>query len=431
MSKLGLAGPERIVVDYTGGEAEKKKKNYLTEATIDASALGFDECKRRVVEHESKMKQLEEKIESAAPTKKNKSAGGEIFVAKEQLDVLKGDGDYRAALTFVRQKEQEEKDRLREEREKLEEEGTVSKGKKSFAASESSSIFEPDGEVAAVVQSAVEGSEGAQGKLQAGAGTMTYVSEVRNEVPTLAFAAGDKIPPKLKRAPTRDDALKTIKALLWLPPAMLPCYPTVLMLLGETKIKSQPGGTCVELCTQLSTMGPTAKAVPQLVLPVLLAHTGVLAGANWQVKVACIGIVREVLQHLAQPGFCPRQVPQLLEQALEAVQSAAAEKRKEVKKAADEALEFLDELKAAQVPIEGRPVDEVLKQARAEVAQAKLPAPLRPYIEAVVASCCVEADSQSNAEALVEAELQPLVPSAKGAALEVFQLKDVLSRIFR
>lgn len=428
---MGLAGPERIVIDYTGGAAEKKKKNYITEATIDAAALGFDECKRRVTEHEDKMKRLEKKIDAAEPTKKNKSAGGVIFVAKEEIEVLKGDGDYRAALSFVRNKEMEEKDRIREEREKEDIEGGGKGGTSKAASGSVETAFEPDGEVAAVVQSAVEGSESAMGKLLKGAGSMTYASVVKAEVATIAFAGIEKIPPKLKRLPTRDDALKTIKSLLWCPPAVIPCFPVVVMMLGETKLKSQPGGTCTELCTQLASVGPSSKTVPELFLPILIQHTGIAAGANWQVKVGCITIIKEIVKRLAEPNCCPRQLRELMPQVLEAIQVAALEKRKEVKKAADDTLEFLQAFELPVVP-EGRPVAETTKLAQGALATIAntFPLPLRSYMVAAVVSCCVEAESQKDAEAAVEAELRPLVAASQGSPLEVFGLKPAIAKVF-
>jgi len=429
-ARLGLAVQEKVVIDYTGGAAEKKKKSYVTEATIDAAALGFDECKRRVSEHEDKIKRLEKKIDAAEPTKKNKSAGGVIFVAKEEIEILKGDGDYRAALSFVRNKEMEEQDRLREEREKEELEG-VGKGGSKAASGSADVAFEPDGEVAAVVQSAVEGSDSAITKLRGGAGTMTYASVVKAEVATIAFAGVEKIPPKLKRLPTRDDALKTIQSLLWCPPAVMSCFPVVLMMLGETKLKSQPGGTCTELCTKLATVGPNSKVVPEMLLPALLQHTGIAAGANWQVKVACLNIIKDVVRRLAEPACCPRQLTQLMPQVLEACQAAALEKRKEVKKAADEAVEFLQafELPAVQ---EGRPVAETAQLAQTAFAPvaSSVPAPIRTYVLAAVVSCCVEAESQKDAEAAVELELRPLVSASQGSPLEVFGLKPVIAHVF-
>lgn len=118
------------------------------------------------------------------------------------------------------------------------------------------------------MKSAVEGSEDALAQLQKGAGAGSYKSAIKAEVgnwdleqdrflfslspqlpldthwiPTqgahgphlqplqvasIASAAAELISAKMKRAATRDAALKTLRALSWNPPATLPALPALL-----------------------------------------------------------------------------------------------------------------------------------------------------------------------------------------------------------
>jgi len=433
MAQMGIAFDGPVKVDYSGGAVVKK--SFVTEATIDVEAEGIEACRKIVKDHEAKFDKMEQKIKDTPATKKAKAAGGELFVLREKLEKLKGNGDYRAAMTFVRKFDDEQKDAKREEKEKMEElimtPGSDSKAIVApVAVASESAPFEVDVEVAAVVQSAVEGSEGAQAQLQAGAGAMIYASEVKAEVASFVAAANAKIDAKLKRVPTRDDALKTVKALLWNPPAIFPSLPTILMLLGEGKLKSQPDGKATQLCTEVATAGLTLKSVLDLALPAVLAHTGSAAGANWQVKLACIGIAKEVIRRLAEPGNCPKQLHLCMPTVLKALNAAAEDKRKEVKAAA---AEFLEELASAEASIsdeEAAILAERQDRARAEVSLCELVEPLRSYIEAVVVACCIEAPTRSAAEALVEAELRSVVPVSAGSAVAAFKLAPVIERIF-
>lgn len=121
------------------------------------------------------------------------------------------------------------------------------------------------------MKSAVEGSEDALAQLQKGAGAGSYKSAIKAEVgnrdmsfqpsqikqidppffpchlhiereksppspaqnasgqvASIASAAAELISAKMKRAATRDAALKTLRALSWNPPATLPALPALL-----------------------------------------------------------------------------------------------------------------------------------------------------------------------------------------------------------
>lgn len=62
--------------------------------------------------------------------------------------------------------------------------------------------------------------------------------------------------------------------------------PSRSLQLEETKLKSEPTGTATDLCQELCRGGPGGHAVPELILPVLLAHLGAAASGKWKVKVA-------------------------------------------------------------------------------------------------------------------------------------------------
>lgn len=354
----GLNVPQQPVVNYNGFAQEAKKKPEVTAVTIDCAAEGLEKLRLRQQEHEVKIKKLQDKIAGLPPNKKNKP---EIQKLKDQVEVLQADGNYRAAVSFIRKHEDDERDRRRAEREAEEEammSGGMLKGKKGAkdepqvvmpkkpaAAPKPAAVdlgpFECDVEVAGVIQSAVEGSEDAQSRLRAGPGSQTYASVVRAEVPSIASAAVEKIPPKLKRAATRDAALKTIRALLWNPPAVLPAFSHVLMMLDEAKLKSEPGGKATDLCLEMSKAGPTGKAVPALVIPALLAHMGSAAGGKWQVKVGTMNVLREVLLRLSEPGSCPKQLGLVMPRVMAALRDAAGEARKEVKREAEQFLRYM------------------------------------------------------------------------------------------
>eukprot|EP00913_Durusdinium_trenchii_P003604 g3335.t1 len=361
--------PQPTKVNYNGFEPEKKKKPEVSEVTIDPAELGLDsglrvsptsgsntelsnscdlclgkafrislfgeerdnklghadmlslfvagtaaiaqeKCQKIVKEQEFKIRKLKEKMAGIAPTKKNKA---EINAVKEQIEELQADGNYRAAMSFVRKAEEEERDRRRAEREKDDEEALVGGGlgkkkgpsepapKKAAAASTeadaaASADFDADAEVVAVVKSAAEGSEEALAQLQKGAGAGSYKSAIKHEVASMAFGAEELISAKMKRAPTRDSALKTVRALQWNPGATLPALPALLLLLEETKLKSEPGGTAVDLCRVVCRCGPRSSAVPEMIFPVLLAHLGAAAAGKWKVKVAVLQLLRDLLQ---------------------------------------------------------------------------------------------------------------------------------------
>lgn len=362
----GLSGgkmevPEFKKVSYDGFKAEKDKKPVVTEATIDAAEEGLEACQQRIKEQEFKMKKIQNTIAGIAPTKKNKP---DIAKHKENLQTLQYDGNYRAALDFVRKHEEREREKRREAAELEDEKNVMAGGLKSkkdlkkedagAAAAEKgakkkdadSSVpvtvefgpFETDTEVAAVVQSAVEGSAEAQANLEAGLGKTTYKSTVKAEAASMVAACNEKITPKLKRAGTREHALRTLRALLWNPAAVLPSLPAVLTMLEETKLKSEPGGKATDLCILMSSAGVSGKAMPQYVLPVLLDHMGVAAAGKWQVKVGTMGVLKEIMKRMNTPGMCPKQLGLSMPKVMAAVRSALGDARKEVKKEAENVL---------------------------------------------------------------------------------------------
>ncbi|CAK9007606.1 unnamed protein product [Durusdinium trenchii] len=339
--------PQPTKVNYNGFEPEKKKKPEVSEVTIDPAELGLEKCQKIVKEQEFKIRKLKEKMAGIAPTKKNKA---EINAVKEQIEELQADGNYRAAMSFVRKAEEEERDRRRAEREKDDEEALVGGGlgkkkgpsepapKKAAAASTeadaaASADFDADAEVVAVVKSAAEGSEEALAQLQKGAGAGSYKSAIKHEVASMAFGAEELISAKMKRAPTRDSALKTVRALQWNPGATLPALPALLLLLEETKLKSEPGGTAVDLCRVVCRCGPRSSAVPEMIFPVLLAHLGAAAAGKWKVKVAVLQLLRDLLQSSQQ--LLPRQTGLWMPKIMSALRDAVGDARKEVKKEAE------------------------------------------------------------------------------------------------
>eukprot|EP00435_Cladocopium_sp_Y103_P063005 s288_g24.t1 len=355
--------PAPTKVNYNGFEPEKKKKPEVTEATIDPSEIGLEKCQKIVKEQEFKIRKLKEKMAGIAPTKKNKA---EIAAVKEQVEELQADGNYRAAMNYVRKAEEDERDKRRAEREKDDEEALVGglgkkKGpagpsepapKKQAAASsaevqEVAGDFDADAEVVAVVKSAVEGSEDALAQLQKGAGAGSYKSAIKAEVASIASAAAELISAKMKRAATRDAALKTLRALSWNPPATLPALPALLLLLEETKLKGEPGGTAADLCRVVCSCGPKNSAVPEAVFPVLLAHLGAAAAGKWKVKVAVLQLLRELLQ--SSQELCPRQTGLWMPKIMSALRDAVGDARKEVKKEAESFLRSMAK-ELAQTP---------------------------------------------------------------------------------
>eukprot|EP00440_Ansanella_granifera_P043221 gb/GFBE01046855.1/.p1 GENE.gb/GFBE01046855.1/~~gb/GFBE01046855.1/.p1 ORF type:complete len:1484 (+),score=454.50 gb/GFBE01046855.1/:1-4452(+) len=345
------APPQHAKVNYNGFGPEKKQKPQVTAATIVPEEEGVEKCKKIIKEQEMKIRNLKSQMEAIPPTKKNKP---QITEKKEQIEVLQADGNYRAALAYVRGLEEAERDKKREEREKEEE--AVAAGKKKGpepvakkaaakkdepAASPEGGPFECDSEVVAVVTSAVEGSEDAQAQLSKGTGAGDYKSDVKAEVASMASAATELIAAKMKRAATRDSALRTVRSLLWNPPAVLPAFPAVLMLLEEAKLKSEPTGTATDLCQQLAKAGPRGSAVPELVLPVLLAHVGAAAQGKWKVKIAVMGILKDVLHTMLGPQGCPRQMGLMMPKVMSAIREAVGDARKEVKKEAEVFLRHL------------------------------------------------------------------------------------------
>jgi len=339
-------------------KAAEPKKASIAPPTVDLKAEGLEGCKARVAEAEKKIAAQQAKIAALPPTKSNKMKHAEL---KRDLEELQRDPNYRGALAIVRAKEEEERERRRGERDREDEEALMGGGfaKKgvaaapaaasgaskpaakasaaaSAAAAADAGTFEVDAEVVAVVNSAVEGSADAQEKLRQGAGVIKYTTDVKEEVATMAKATIDKLSLGLKRASLRDGALRTIRALLWNPPAILPVLPTVFGLLEETGLKSEPGGKATELASFVIRAGPNSKAMPELVLPELLAHIGTAAGGRWKVKVGCLGLLREAMHRMREPECCPQQLGLLMPQVTTALRAAVGDARKDVKKAAED-----------------------------------------------------------------------------------------------
>mmetsp|Transcript_67005 Transcript_67005/g.160565 ORF Transcript_67005/g.160565 Transcript_67005/m.160565 type:complete len:1485 (+) Transcript_67005:94-4548(+) len=352
LGKLGGLEPKKKEVPQ-----EKASKPAAAVPTVDLMAEGLDGCRRRVEKQNAQIKELQDKLAGLPPTKASKPKKTEL---EKQIEELQKDPNYRGALKIVRDEDEKERDARRAQRDKEEEDMMLGIAKptknsgaqqpppasKAAAATKSKaaevevdmSSFELDAEVAGVVTSAVEGSEDAQAKLAAGAGTISYASTVREEVASMAVRAVEKVAQSLKRAGLRDNSLKTVRALLWNPPAVLPSLPAVLVLLDEAKLKSEPGGSAVDLATKLSRPGPTGKAIPELVLPVLLAHLGAAAGGKWKVKVGTIGILKATLTAMQEPGATPWQLGLVMPQVTKALRDAVGDARKEVKKSAEELL---------------------------------------------------------------------------------------------
>jgi len=378
-------------VNYNGFDGMKKEKPKPSECTIDPEELGTEKCQKIIKEQEFKIKKTREKLAGLAPTKKNKP---EINATKEQLELFTMDGNYRAALTYVRRLEEEERDRKRGEKDREDEEalagGLQLKGKKNAPeqaapkragskeqpkepAAADGGPFECDVEVVAVVRSAVEGSEEAQAQLKAGAGAGAYKSEIRAEVPSIVSAGIENIQQKLKRAATRDHALRTIRALLWNPPAVLPCMSAVLLLLDEAKLKTEPLGKADDLCQELTKCGPRGAAVPELVLPTLLAHLGAAAAGKWKVKVGCMGLLKDVIHRMEKDT--PKQLGLQMPKVMMAVRDAVGDARKEVKKEAEVLLRHMGQEVAGTPEIRGMAdaiVTSILDSANMEKAAAAL-----------------------------------------------------------
>ena len=77
-----------------------------------------------MAEQDFKIRKMQENIIAVPPTKKNKF---EITKNKEALELLTRDGNDRAALFSVRKAEEAEREKIRAERDKLEEGGFVLK----------------------------------------------------------------------------------------------------------------------------------------------------------------------------------------------------------------------------------------------------------------------------------------------------------------
>jgi ABC-type Mn2+/Zn2+ transport system ATPase subunit len=343
-----------VKVRYDGFVNEGPKKPVVSECTIDAAEEGLENCQKRVKEQEFKIKQITNKIAGIAPTKKNKP---EIAKEKEKLQALQYDGNYRAAMEFVRRHEEREREKKRDANETNDVEELMSgslkskkamkdanapkdTGKKKESTEANSTAveigpFQADSEVVGVVQSACEGSADAQANLQKGIGKIAYKSAVASEEASMVFACNEKIHPLLKRAGTREHALRTLRALLWNPPAILPALPSVLGLLDETKLKSEPGGKATEICTEIAKAGVSGKAMPRYVLPALLDSMGAGAGGKWQVKVASMGVLKATLARMSEPGICPKQVGIAMPKVMAAIKAAVGDARKEVKKEAE------------------------------------------------------------------------------------------------
>lgn len=351
LASLKLGGdslPARAKVTYDGFAKEKKLP---APCDIDPQALGVEACSKIIKQQEFLIKNLKTKSAATIPSKKNKP---EIAQMKENLEMLIGDGNYKAALSFVRNLEEADREAAREERDKEElaaiaagaglrkkddapTGGAAPKKKAGDKKEDTAAVeaYECDQEVVGVVVSAIEGSEETQAQLKQGAGTIAYKSEVKSEVASMIAAANEHIAVKMKRAATRDNALRTVRSLLWNPPAVLPSLSTVLMLLDEPKLKTEPGGKATDLCLQLSLAGPRGKAVPELVLPVILAHMGAAAAGKWQVKVGTMKLLKEVMLRMGQPGCCPKQLGMLMPKVMSALRDAVGDARKEVKKEAE------------------------------------------------------------------------------------------------
>lgn len=350
--KLTSEIPVKVKLDGWAGQNLEPKKTFITEATIDPAAEGVEKCRKRMAEAERKIKSIKDKMDALPPTKKNKP---EIAAFKEKVLMLQGDGDYRAALAYVRKLDDDEREKRREEKEAAEEAAGGLQRRPGQAAASSSSDpkakvgeskireaqdsgeFEADTEVVAVVTSAVDGSAQAQGQLQAGPGTIVYKSQIRHEVASMAYGAKDLLSAKMKRAATQKTCMAAIRSLLWNPPAVLPALPAVLMLLDEAKIKKE----AESLLRELVTCGPAGKAVPDLVLPVLLAHLGAAAGGKWQVKVGTMQLLKTVLQRMGQE--CPKQLGWSMPKVMAAFRDAASDARKDVRKEAEGFLRYMGE----------------------------------------------------------------------------------------
>ena len=253
-------------------EQHLERNTHGGELPEDTFEAGHDEKSEHdagpVAEQEFKIRKMQEKITAVPPTKENKP---EITKNKEALELLTGDGNYRAAHNFVRKAEGAEREKIRAECDKLEEGGLALKPKErsevkkkvvekevKVAPVADDGVFEVDHDVLGIVQSAVEGTEEATATLSAGPGSAKYKSEIRSEVATIILVSFERISPKLKRPASREFVVKTLRALLWNPPAVLPSLPGVLVLLEE-KLKSEPSGSERDLSMELCKTGLAEK----------------------------------------------------------------------------------------------------------------------------------------------------------------------------
>ena len=254
--------------------------------------------------------------------------------------------------------EEAEREKIRAERVKLEEGGHVRSKRRwwskkvKVAPVTDDGVFEVDHEVLGIVQSAIDGSEDATATLSAGPGSAKYKSEIRSEVPTIMSVSSERISSRLKRPASREFALKTLRALLWNPPAVLPSLPGVLLLLEE-KLMSEPSGPARDLCMELCKTGPGREAAAELVLPMLLAHIGSAAAVKWKVKIGVMQKVKDVLRDLGRPEACPKQLRLQMPNTMSALRDATGDARKDVRQEAEQLLLHMGEHIAINQEIHG------------------------------------------------------------------------------
>jgi len=364
LEKSGNFVNENVTKKY-----DVKVKKEIAEATVDLEAEGLEGCMERVRAMEKRIAQFQWKIGELPPTKGNKPKIAEL---KKEMQELQDDGNYRGALKIVRAQEEKERERKRGERDRAEElemmggglqkkgaapAGGLSAAAKAAAKTGSSRIekakaekaaadaamgaFDLDAEVVAVINSAIEGSGEACEKLKAGCGTITYKFEVKEEVASMAKATIDRMNAGLKRISLRDSALVTVRALLWNPPAYLSVLPTVLGLLEEATLKSEPGKNAKDLLSKMLLGGPTGKVMPDLCLPPMLDMMGAGAAGKYKVKIGVISLLKDFLKRMGEDDICPIQLGLMMPQVTSALRTAVGDARKEVKKAAEDLLNHI------------------------------------------------------------------------------------------
>merc|ERR1719265_212137 len=97
-------------------------------------------CQTRVKNQEFSIKKLQDKIAALPVTKKNKP---EISKLKDNLLDLQYDGNYRAALEFVRKQEEAERERKRDAADKADEEALAAGGLKGKKDDKNGAAKEP------------------------------------------------------------------------------------------------------------------------------------------------------------------------------------------------------------------------------------------------------------------------------------------------